>query len=256
MSPAEQHRLSTDVAGLCKEMVLKKAIVIGKRKYVPVECWMAIATAHGCVASSRAVERVEGIGDMSGGFRATGEIRKISDGSLVAQAEGFVGEDEPLWFGGELNQQNQQTRKWEKKTLEKRPDFAIRAMAQTRAISRACRSAFAHVVVMMNANLETTPAEEVASDESDIDQRTVTPANDGKAPPVPPPEPRDWRDEVCTYGKTTGPLRGKKLGDLSPNNLEFMYQKFVVSGQEVEAKDRGMAAALKVWASTERKEQS
>jgi hypothetical protein len=34
-------------------------------------------------------------------------------------------------------------------------------MAQTRAISRACRSAFAHVVVMMNAGLSTTPAEEV-----------------------------------------------------------------------------------------------
>src|SRR3546814_4663117 len=34
-------------------------------------------------------------------------------------------------------------------------------MAQTRAISRACRSAFAHVVVMIDADLATTPAEEV-----------------------------------------------------------------------------------------------
>jgi hypothetical protein len=51
--------------------------------------------------------------------------------------------------------------KWGSKKLPKRPDYAIRAMAQTRAISRACRSAFAHVVVMMNAGLETTPAEEM-----------------------------------------------------------------------------------------------
>jgi hypothetical protein len=37
-------------------------------------------------------------------------------------------------------------------------------MAQTRAISRACRSAFAFVVTMMDAGLETTPAEEVPSE--------------------------------------------------------------------------------------------
>jgi hypothetical protein len=34
-------------------------------------------------------------------------------------------------------------------------------MAQTRAMSRAARSVFAHVVVLMDAGLETTPAEEM-----------------------------------------------------------------------------------------------
>jgi hypothetical protein len=43
----------------------------------------------------------------------------------------------------------------------KRPTYAKRAMCQTRAISRACRSAFAHVVVLIDRNLSTTPAEEV-----------------------------------------------------------------------------------------------
>ena len=33
-------------------------------------------------------------------------------------------------------------------------------MAQTRAISRVCRSAFAHCVVLIDAELSTTPAEE------------------------------------------------------------------------------------------------
>src|SRR3546814_16249625 len=45
--------------------------------------------------------------------------------------------------------------------MPKRADYAIRAMAQTRAITRACRSAFAHVVVMIDADLATTSAEEV-----------------------------------------------------------------------------------------------
>ena len=42
-----------------------------------------------------------------------------------------------------------------------RPTYAKRAMCQTRAISRACRSAFAHIVVLIDKSLSTTPAEEV-----------------------------------------------------------------------------------------------
>jgi hypothetical protein len=75
----------------------------------------------------------------------------MSDGQLISTAEGFVGEDEAVWFGGQVDN----------KSYPKRAEYAIRAMAQTRAISRACRSAFAHVVVMMNKGLATTPAEEV-----------------------------------------------------------------------------------------------
>jgi hypothetical protein len=63
---------------------------------------------------------------------------------VIAEAEGFVGDDERTW--------------------NKRDEYAKRAMAQTRAISRACRSAFAFVVTYMDAGLETTPAEEVPSE--------------------------------------------------------------------------------------------
>jgi hypothetical protein len=129
------YRSATDAASVCKQIVLSTAVTIQHRKYVRVEGWQAIAIAHGCVASSGDVKRVEG------GISATGTIRRGSDGMIVAQAEGFVGDEEPTWG--------------------KRPEYAKRAMAQTRAISRACRSAFAHVVVMMDAGLQTTPAEEV-----------------------------------------------------------------------------------------------
>jgi len=148
-SNAEVYRASTDAAGLCREIVLKTAMEIQNRRYVRVEGWQALAIAHGCTAGARDVEAIEG------GVRAIGEVRRMSDGGLIATAEGFVGADEPTWYGGEV------TTKYGKKTLPKRPDYAIRAMAQTRAISRACRSAFAHVVVMIDAGLSTTPAEEV-----------------------------------------------------------------------------------------------
>jgi hypothetical protein len=141
-TPADLYRTSTDAASLCKEIVTKTARTIQGRKYVQVEGWQAIALAHGCTASAGAVERVET------GYRAIGKITRMRDGLVIATAEGFVGDDEPTWA--------------------KRPEYARRAMAQTRGISRACRSAFAHVVVMIGAGLETTPAEEVADEPRDI----------------------------------------------------------------------------------------
>ncbi len=153
---AEVYRASTDAAGLCREIVLKTAQNIQGRKYVKVEGWQAIAVAHGCVASADEVERLNDEGTV--GFRAIGTIRRMSDGAEIARAEGFVGDDESMWA--------------------KRPVYARRAMAQTRAISRACRSAFAHVVVLIDANLSTTPAEEVLDagfDEPRINLRVVQP---------------------------------------------------------------------------------
>ena len=171
-------RQSTDAAGLCGAIVKQTASNIQGRRYVSVEGWQAIAIAHGCAAGSRDVEKVEG------GVRAIGEIRRMEDGQLIATAEGFVGEDEPTWYGGK--------NKWGKEQ-PKRPDYAIRAMAQTRAISRACRSAFAHVVVMIDAGLSTTPAEEVPDGgfvEGQFQERTVGPREPADyTPPEPHVEP-------------------------------------------------------------------
>lgn len=173
----EAYRASTDAAALCREIVIASAMEIQQRKYVKVEGWQAIAIAHGCTGSARAVERVEG------GVRAIGEVRRMSDGAVIAEAEGFVGEDEPTWFGGKARKwkwgEQRGQKVWYEEDMPKRADYAIRAMAQTRAISRACRSAFAHVVVMMNAGLSTTPAEEVPQggfdDEPVQEPRNVTP---------------------------------------------------------------------------------
>ena len=140
-------RRSTDVAGACKEIVTKTAIKIQNKKYVPIEGWMTIATAHGCSLSAADVKTIDG------GISAIGEVRRLSDGIVLGRAEGFVGDDEKTWAG--------------------RPLFARRAMAQTRAMSRAARSVFAHVVVMMDAGLSTTPAEEMGHEPTE--ERDVTP---------------------------------------------------------------------------------
>src|SRR5690348_16059169 len=138
--PSEQeaalsYKLSSNAASLCREVVKNTAMKIQGRKYVRAEGWLSIAVAHGCVVSVRDVEQIDG------GIRAIAELRRLADQSLIATAEGFVGDDEPLWA--------------------KRPMYARRAMAQTRASSRVCRTVFAHVVVMIDASLGTTPAEEM-----------------------------------------------------------------------------------------------
>ena len=132
---AAHIRQATDVAGACREIVNATAQQIGQKRYVRVEGWQSIAVAHGCVASARDVERTEE------GYKCIGEVRRMDTGQVIATAEGFLGFDEEMWA--------------------KRPTYAQRAMCQTRAISRACRSAFAHVVVLIDRNLSTTPAEEV-----------------------------------------------------------------------------------------------
>jgi len=128
-------RQATDVAGACRAIVKETCQRIGQKDYVRVEGWQAIAVAHGCVASARDVERLED------GYRCIGEVKRMDNGQVISSAEGFLGDDEPMWAS--------------------RPTYAKRAMCQTRAISRACRSAFAHIVVLIDKSLSTTPAEEV-----------------------------------------------------------------------------------------------
>jgi hypothetical protein len=158
-NPIANIKKSTDVAGACKEIVSRTSIKIQNKKYVPVEGWMAIATAHGTNLSATDVKAVEG------GISARGIVRRISDGLILGEAEGFVGDDEKTWSN--------------------RPLFARRAMAQTRAMSRAARSVFAHVVVLMDAGLETTPAEEMGH-EVEIKTVVSTPQREIIKTPVEP----------------------------------------------------------------------
>lgn len=172
-TPQSIMRLATDVAGVCREIVTKTARVLGGRKFLPVEAWQAIATTHGCALSIELVEKVEG------GIRAVASVRRMDTGAVLGQAEGFVGDDEKTW--------------------ENRALYAKRAMAQTRAMSRAARSLFAHVVVLISNDLSTTPAEEMeeehtapiaAKPAAAVKPRTVVPDKVEPAPaPAAAPEP-------------------------------------------------------------------
>jgi hypothetical protein len=187
------------VAGACKEIVTRTSIKIQNRKYVPVEGWMAIATAHGCNLSATDVKQVEG------GISARGIVRRISDGITLGEAEGFVGEDEKTWSN--------------------RPLFARRAMAQTRAMSRAARSVFAHVVVLMDAGLETTPAEEMGH-EIEVKTVTSTPQREIVQSVKPEPKPEPKKDDRDVYNKFKTAI--------SESLLQFDINRFIKANQTFE----------------------
>ncbi len=272
----ELHRHATDVAAVCKEIVTRTAVGIQGRKFVKCEGWMSIANAYGLVASARDVEAVVG------GIRAIGELRRMSDGAVVATAEGFIGEDEVVWYGG-VDEKG--------KTHTKRPEYARRAMVQTRAISRACRSALAFVVVLMDAGLSTTPAEEVpdggfndsskpipaplgvdklraqisrpmAAPAASVVERLKKLAEPVDARPSPPPHTElpygDHNGEVTLPEDANCPPyghgKGKKLSDLDLGQLQFYEsgcQRTLAdpSKSKFHQKETALLATIRAWIS-------
>lgn len=156
-TPQQVMTMVSQVAAATKSLVGNSIINLQGKKYIKVEGWQAIAAAHGCTVTADEVNAIEG------GITALARVRRLRDNAVLGQAEGYVGNDE-VWG--------------------KRPMYARRAMAQTRAISRACRNAFAHVVVAMNSEhatgFETTPAEEVPAEGFDRPAKVATVTGEAK----------------------------------------------------------------------------
>ena len=236
MNPGVLMTQATDVAGVCGEIVKRTAQTIQGRKYVRVEGWQSIAAAYGCVASSVNVRKVDG------GVRATGELRRVTDGALIASAEGFVGEDEPTWYGGVVQSYGKE------KTLPKRPDYAIQAMAQTRAISRVCRSAFAFVVVMIDGKLSTTPAEEMGYTIEQEDEKAT-----GGTPPLDATTGASAPGEPSAAGETRTETLRRLCNDAHMAVADILKKGEVASAEEMAENDwQGAVRLLKKKAASVR----
>lgn len=172
--PSELVAKGQAVANACRKIIETCSMSMQGRNYILAEGWQALAAATGLSP------RIESVDELHGGdIRAVCVLIRLSDGEIVSRAEGFVGTDETTWFGGEV------VNKWGTKKLPKRPKFAIRAMAQTRAVSRACRSALSWVVPLIGKNLETTPAEEIQGMD-EYDRQYAPPVDLDQPKPVDP----------------------------------------------------------------------
>lgn len=198
--PKELVEKGQAVANACRAIVEHCSMSLQGRRYILAEGWQALAAATGLSPRIETVEELPG-----GDVRAVCVLIRLSDGEVVSRAEGFVGTDETTWFGGETSG------KWGVKKHPKRPKFAIRAMAQTRAVSRACRSALSWVVPLIGQDLSTTPAEEVQGlDEYD---RANLPPVDLDAPKPVDPATFKGRIQEITPAKVSNEDL-KRIGDL------------------------------------------
>jgi hypothetical protein len=140
---------------------------INGRKHITVEGWTTLGGMLGIVP----VVTETRTNDNGDGIVAHVEARTL-DGRVVGAAEGECSRAESKW--------------------KNRDPFAIRSMAQTRAISRALRAPLGQIIAL--AGYETTPAEE------------MIPVDNAPPPPQPSPGPipdaikptRDQLDEIKT----------------------------------------------------------
>lgn len=212
--PSALMRKATDVASVCREIVQKTAMDLKGKKYVRVEGWASIAAAYGCVPSIREVT------EMDDGTIAICDLRR-ADGTVVASAEGFVGADEPTWAN--------------------RAKYARRGMAQTRAVSRVCRTAFAFVVVMIDSNLQTTPAEEIPQGGDIVDVK-ATPVASVKTAAAPNGHQCSKATQV-KFGKS----KGKCLHEIEADDLNWQLS---AARKSVESNDPKWGELNKAWCAT------
>jgi hypothetical protein len=136
---ARASRQATALADILEKR--KLYTVIQGRKHVNVEGWQTLGALNGLQAFT---ERVQVARTEDGFIEALAIVsaRRVSDGTAVAQVEGFCSTRESRWKG--------------------RDEYAVRSMAQTRATSKVFRQALAWVMVL--AGYEATPQEETPGD--------------------------------------------------------------------------------------------
>jgi len=198
----------------------KKKLVhrIGNNRYLAAEAWLMIARFNGTVPMIQETVPVEDEGKVIG-YKARAVIRRLADGVDVSAAESMCGLTEHVTKG----QKDEGSRR-----------NAAMSMAQTRASAKACRIAYAHIVVL--AGYEPTPAEEMGASGSEvpIETREDPPQRAKPAPRAPrvkkqevedveaeeiltPVGKRDEKDRLVCQGTVlgesdTGPDYGARTG--------------------------------------------
>jgi hypothetical protein len=144
---------ATEVASILAPALRAQNLItrIQGKDYVLVEGWTLLAQMMGHTVGTERTEPVEAGEDR--GFVAHA-IVKDQHGNVVGSADGYCMRSESAW--------------------SRRPAYALAAMAQTRATSRALRQRFGYVIRL--AGYEATPAEEMPHQEAHAREATVTDA--------------------------------------------------------------------------------
>lgn len=161
-----------------REQGLAKVFREGSKPHVFVEGWQFLASQFGLIPE---IEWTKELGD-GAGWEARASLRRLSDGQIISHADGECRSDENNWRG--------------------RDSYAIRSMAQTRAVSKVCRVALSSVMVMAGYNA--TPAEEMDGFSSGYSAPSPYDDAEGPASPDDPHCPACLQ-EFGTLVAVTGP---------------------------------------------------
>jgi hypothetical protein len=139
MDPAEQleeaRARAKVLVEVVKEQGLAKTFGNAKKPHVFVEGWQFLASQFGLIPEIEWTKELDG----AKGWEARAVLRRLEDGQVISAADGECRTSERNWQG--------------------RDSYAVRSMAQTRAVSKVCRIALSSVMVM--AGFNATPAEEM-----------------------------------------------------------------------------------------------
>jgi len=113
---------------------------IGGKKHLDYEAWLTVAASHGARPSIEWTQEIRRNEEVEG-FVARACLIDMATGSKFSFVEHECSREESSWA--------------------ERDRYALRSMAETRAASKACRMAFAWVVVLAGEGYATTPSEEM-----------------------------------------------------------------------------------------------
>ena len=189
--PSEVIAKATAAAQPLAEVVVKQELYkqIGTNKHVLVEGWCLLGSMLGVFPVTVWTKPIMDSAGTTQGFEARVEAR-TKHGEVVGAAEAQCTRDETLWGWNPVN-------KWGK-PLDRREDFALRSMAQTRATSKALRQPLGFVMTL--AGFSATPEEEM-------------PRNAEPEPPIEDavivdPEGNPFPDDPGNFQQPTGPRGG------------------------------------------------
>ncbi|GIW05190.1 MAG: hypothetical protein KatS3mg059_1810 [Thermomicrobiales bacterium] len=185
----------------------------GVSRHIRIEGWLTLCAMLGIAPREVSVEERDGI------YTATVELVRITDGAVIARASAECGAPD------ELDRHGQPI--W-----ASRPRFQRRAMAITRATSRACRIALGWIPVL--AGYSGTPAEE-------MDLVTVEAvATEQEPAPQPQPQPQPQQKQKSRPQAQAQPQRTPaqpqphRNGGLKPPLSEIQRARVIARIRELE----------------------
>lgn len=190
MRPKEKVALATEIADALKDVLDKKQLIKkipGKNgqytEHVELEGWQFLGSMCNVTAKIQSTERLE-----DGSYVASAVVVRSDTGVEVGRGESMCSKSEKRWGYAD--------------------EYAVKSMAQTRAMSRALRGVLAWVLVL--AGYSPTPADEMPPGGFQNQPGFVNaPAPQPKAEPsVPVAELKALYDRALAQGKVMEPALG------------------------------------------------